>query len=158
MKRSTFFKALLALPFVPGVLAKLKPAPQNVLVAFRQETDFATVPTAGESTILRQTIRYGLCPGWVPVRVIGSRTTPDIFSDWGGMNYVSAPELARLYRVRMEECVVFKTVPEARFALRWGPYEGNERGLIMLRPRADGDYTLDAFALRFAARDGRRTI
>ena len=152
MNRSYFLRALLALPFVPSVLAKLKPGSPNVLVAFRQETDFATVPTQA-SAILRPTIRYGLCPGWVTDPVVGSQ--------WGVMrtHYVSAPELARLYRVRLEECVIFRVAgPDHPMWIATESYEGSYAGLIMLRPRADGDYTLDAFALRFAHRAGRRTI
>ena len=123
MKRADFFKALLALPFVPGVLAKLKPGYAAEL-SYGNRDDLLRA-------IFHPRIRYGLCPGWV----------------WDGRGrYVSAPELAKLYGVPLDECMTFKTEPVDRSfpeAMHCAfPYEGNEVGLIMLRPRADGDYRI----------------
>lgn len=155
MNRSTFFKVLLALPFVPGMLAKLKPASYVT----RAEAD-----AYAASRLTAPRIRYGLCPGWVvaPPEVITSAeyragaplsvlrslgrdgATERVYRE--NTNYVSARELAELYGVKMEECVVFKTVsmdPRIPDSAVWAlPYAGAERGLIMLLPRVDGDYTL----------------
>lgn len=131
MRRGSFLKALLALPFVPGVLAKLKSSGYSAELSYMNADELV-------AAIMHPRIRYGLCPGWVPQK---PGVQPPFYVD-----YVDAPTLARLYGVPMEECVVFTTVLEDSVRwdvaerIRFAPYEGNERGLILLRPRADGVY------------------
>jgi len=79
------------------------------------------------------TIKYALFPG--PVR---SRRD-------GQYHYIHEADLARLYGVRMSDCLVVRRAVN-------GPNEWRERemlldrikeqGLIELRPRYDGNYTL----------------
>lgn len=81
------------------------------------------------------TARYLLCPG--PVR---SRTD-------GQVHHVSAAQLARLYRVPMDECV---TLPRpgnpcaTDLILSLMERSGPGGDLIRLHPRFDGDYRLPA--------------
>ena len=132
MRRAYFFKALAVLPFMPAVLERLKPAQR-----------FVNIPMPHEATYLFEGIvkvRYGLCPGWVTEPVI--EAMPEIFRT----HYISAPELAQLYGVSLDECLVARTEwtdPEYR-KLVPPPTDGpvDIPGIIMLRPRADGDYRL----------------
>lgn len=78
------------------------------------------------------TARYLLCPGTVTSRTDGDR------------HHITADMLARLYRVPMDECVVMPDCGRERFPCeRLRLIERCEVGgdLIMLRPRADGNYT-----------------
>lgn len=77
---------------------------------------------------------YLLCPG--PVR---SRTD----GDW---HHIGARQLAHLYRVPMDECVVLPPPGRELFPLeRLRLIERADRGeLIALKPRADGDYRMPA--------------
>ncbi len=69
-------------------------------------------------------IRYLLCPGYVMSNVDRQ------------YHHISAEQLAKLYRVHMDQCEVR---PERMFArLGWRQPEG----LIELHPRYDGDYAL----------------
>jgi len=55
----------------------------------------------------------------------------------GDLHYVNANELIRLYGVDPRECVIWKNPPS------WitEPYI---KGLIVLNPRYDGDYSLES--------------
>jgi hypothetical protein len=54
----------------------------------------------------------------------------------GQYHYIGARELARLYGVRMDQCVVRHYATSSRFGWR------TPDGAIELHPRYDGDYTL----------------
>lgn len=76
--------------------------------------------------------RYLLCPGPVISRVD---------RDW---HYIGARQLAALYGVRMDECLI---LPEYFVnPVEWGRLQaGVERGeLIELRPNGKGNYRLPA--------------
>lgn len=75
--------------------------------------------------------KYLLCPGYVTSRTDGDQ------------HYITAEQLARLYRVNPSECEVLTkaevrretvTMTEAR--------RRRQAGLIKLGPRDDGDYRL----------------
>lgn len=67
--------------------------------------------------------KYALFPGPVTSARDGQRC------------HVTAWDLAELYGVRMDECVIAHGVG-------MGPYRPDITGLIWLQPRADGDYRL----------------
>ena len=70
-------------------------------------------------------IKYVLCPGTVASQV-------DLDT-----HYISATQLAKLYGVRLTECIVRPTATSTDY-LEWTPPEG----AILLRPRYNGDYAL----------------
>lgn len=77
------------------------------------------------------TVRYLLCPG-----LVRSRTD-------GDAHHVGAPELARLYRVPMADCVVLPPQhPSCHRDLMALLDRVRSGELIGLAPRFDGDYRL----------------
>lgn len=69
------------------------------------------------------TKRYVLYPGFVISRADGDR------------HFITAPKLAQLYQVSLEECVVWShDQPDRNYGL-------DVTGLIPLSPRSDGNYT-----------------
>ena len=77
--------------------------------------------------------RYVLCPGMVTSRTDGQR------------HHVGAYQLAKLYGVAPNDCLIYEPEP-------WWPRSYHERaeerhrGLIRLMPREDGDYSLPSVA------------
>lgn len=67
-------------------------------------------------------IKYILCPG-----TVRSRTDGDV-------HYISATELAALYKVPLSQCIVIRDGRDWRGL--------NTDGMTELRPRFDGNYTL----------------
>lgn len=68
--------------------------------------------------------KYLLMPGWIISKTDGDR------------HFISALELARLYEVSMDECVVW---PEQRHEGS-GFLLASQKGLKVLEPLWDGDY------------------
>ncbi len=77
------------------------------------------------------TARYLLCPGLVRSRTDGDR------------HYVSARQLAHLYGVSMDECLVLPNDNEWASRMK-SRYLLARTDLIHLMPRSNGDYTLPA--------------
>ena len=71
---------------------------------------------------------YGIMPGWI------------ISQNDGGEHWVSARQLIRLYRVNPDECVI---VPPGKPERQFKAFGLD--GLIILRPRYDGNYTLEEY-------------
>lgn len=65
---------------------------------------------------------YALCPGIIVSAKTGKRY------------YISAPELARLYRVEMSECVVYEDGEDLG--------DVNSSDYVYLFPNAHGNYTV----------------
>ena len=84
---------------------------------------------------LMTNIKYVLAPG------------PVVSQHDGQEHYISAMQLLDLYGLRLSECRVYDPKPD------WTPsmyrYEEQQnRGLIWLRPRPDGDYSLESLEQR----------
>lgn len=78
-------------------------------------------------------VRYLLCPGQVKSRTDG---------DW---HHIGARDLARLYGVRLDECLMLPDPGRERFSCeRLRLLKRCESGgdLVQLRPRGDGDYCI----------------
>lgn len=69
--------------------------------------------------------KYVLCPGFITSKTDG---------DW---HFISAQQLAELYRVPMSECVTMPDMSDPRNRNWYKP-----QGAIELRPKYSGNYTL----------------
>lgn len=74
-------------------------------------------------------MKYLLCPGPVTSKTDGDR------------HYVTASNLAMLYRVRLDECVILPAAMPANHRRRMELLDRARKGeLIALAPREDGNY------------------